>query len=189
MTTVEVTAEARSGHPLEQLELQVTGMTCGSCAMRVQRTLAGVPGVSEARVNYATARASLTIEAGAVDVSELVAAVRKSGYDAGIFQHLVTATRCWYMPTTVNTHPSARRRRCREHQRRAPRRLRLPLRFRAVQLTYAVSAPARCSSRSVSASAGAAPSRSNIARASTSSAVASSGRSSASRQRPRPRSA
>ena len=82
MTTVEVTAEARSGHPLEQLELQVTGMTCGSCAMRVQRRLAGVPGVSEARVNYATARASLTIEAGAVDVSELVAAVRKSGYDA-----------------------------------------------------------------------------------------------------------
>ena len=82
MTAIEAPTSPSPALDVEQLELQVSGMTCGSCAMRVERTLARVPGVSEARVNYATARASIMIQAGAVDVQGLVAAVRKSGYDA-----------------------------------------------------------------------------------------------------------
>ncbi len=70
----------------EVVELDVSGMTCGSCAARVQRTLSRQPGVSDALVNYATGRATVELEPGAepgaVDVRQLVAAVQGAGYGA-----------------------------------------------------------------------------------------------------------
>ncbi|RFU48752.1 heavy metal translocating P-type ATPase [Paraburkholderia sp. DHOC27] len=64
-------------------ELDISGMTCASCAMRVEKALAKVPGVSRATVNLATERASVDVDASlnvAPDV--LVNAVRKAGYEA-----------------------------------------------------------------------------------------------------------
>ncbi|HXA54992.1 MAG TPA: heavy metal translocating P-type ATPase [Solirubrobacteraceae bacterium] len=71
------------------VELDVTGMHCGSCAARVQRALAGQPGVSDALVNYATGRATveLTDGAEALDTGRLIGAVRESGYDAAPAAH------------------------------------------------------------------------------------------------------
>jgi cation-transporting ATPase V/Cu+-exporting ATPase len=66
----------------EVMELDVSGMTCGSCATRVQRTLARQPGVSDALVNYATGRATLEIDPEALDVEQLAAAVQGIGYGA-----------------------------------------------------------------------------------------------------------
>ncbi len=66
----------------EVIELDVSGMTCGSCAARVQRTLSHQPGVSEALVNYATGRATVELASGAVDPETLVAAVKGAGYGA-----------------------------------------------------------------------------------------------------------
>lgn len=71
-----------SGEFREAIELDVSGMTCGSCAARVQRTLAQQQGVSEALVNYATGRATVELEHGDRDVERLVSAVRTIGYDA-----------------------------------------------------------------------------------------------------------
>jgi copper-transporting P-type ATPase V len=64
------------------VELEVSGMTCGSCAARVQRALARQDGVSEATVNYATGRASVELADGVVDPEQLIEVVRKAGYDA-----------------------------------------------------------------------------------------------------------
>ncbi|MDP9069464.1 MAG: heavy metal translocating P-type ATPase [Actinomycetota bacterium] len=61
------------------LDFDVEGMTCGSCAARVQRTLAEQEGVADAEVNFATAKARVTTEA-AVDPDALVAAVDRVGY-------------------------------------------------------------------------------------------------------------
>lgn len=62
------------------IRLQVTGMTCASCVMRVEKTLKAVPGVESASVNLATEQASVT--AGpAVNAQALAAAVRQAGYD------------------------------------------------------------------------------------------------------------
>jgi Cu+-exporting ATPase len=58
-------------------------MTCGACAVTVQDRLQRAPGVTEATVNYATARATVTLADGAPPVSALVAAVRDAGYDCG----------------------------------------------------------------------------------------------------------
>ncbi|WP_042298236.1 heavy metal translocating P-type ATPase [Paraburkholderia bannensis] len=69
-----------------QAELDIRGMTCASCAMRVEKALAKVPGVTRATVNLATDRATVEATADAPDAAalaqQLVAAVEKAGYEA-----------------------------------------------------------------------------------------------------------
>lgn len=62
------------------IKLQVTGMTCASCVMRVEKTLKAVPGVNQASVNLATEEATVNADAS-VTADSLAAAIRKAGYD------------------------------------------------------------------------------------------------------------
>ena len=66
-----------------RVELDVSGMSCGACAARVQRALVGLSGVSDARVNYAMGRASIELEAGVPD-ADLISCVRRAGYEASL---------------------------------------------------------------------------------------------------------
>ena len=59
-------------------EFAIGGMTCASCAARVEKKLGRVPGVTAA-VNYATEKAQVTADAG-VTAAELIAVVEKTGY-------------------------------------------------------------------------------------------------------------
>ena len=77
MTTIPSTPAEADRH---EVELAISGMTCASCAHRVERRLGKIDGV-EASVNYATERALVTAPA-AVDVAALVAAVEAAGYGA-----------------------------------------------------------------------------------------------------------
>ena len=65
----------------DHLELPITGMTCASCANRIERKLNKLDGVS-ASVNYATEKATVDFDAGATPAEELVAAVEAAGYGA-----------------------------------------------------------------------------------------------------------
>ncbi|CAD5138790.1 MULTISPECIES: cation-translocating P-type ATPase [unclassified Microbacterium] len=62
------------------VELEIGGMTCASCAMRIEKKLNRLDGVT-ATVNYATEKASVTVPAG-VDTALLIAEVEKTGYTA-----------------------------------------------------------------------------------------------------------
>ncbi len=73
--TMEHTAEA-----VRELRLDVIGMTCGSCAARVEKTLNRQPGV-EASVNFATGEAVVRIAGEAPPFEVLREAVRARGYD------------------------------------------------------------------------------------------------------------
>jgi Cu+-exporting ATPase len=64
-------------------DLAVTGMTCGSCAARIERTLNELDGV-EATVNYATDRAAVRYDPERVGPDDLVAAVCELGYGATV---------------------------------------------------------------------------------------------------------
>lgn len=64
------------------VDLDITGMTCASCATRVERKLNKLPGV-EAMVNFATEKARVHSEAP-VPVEELIAAVEQAGYGASL---------------------------------------------------------------------------------------------------------
>ncbi len=66
----------------QSLELAIGGMTCASCAARVEKKLNRVPGVT-ATVNYATEKAAVTY-AGAVTPDALVAVVEATGYSAAL---------------------------------------------------------------------------------------------------------
>jgi P-type Cu+ transporter len=70
-----------------ELELAIGGMTCASCAHRVERKLNKMTGVT-ASVNYATERATVTFPAG-VSVADLVATVEATGYTATVPQPTV----------------------------------------------------------------------------------------------------
>lgn len=64
----------------EQVELAITGMTCASCANRIERKLNKLPGVS-ASVNYATEKARVDYPADLAP-DDLVATVEAAGYGA-----------------------------------------------------------------------------------------------------------
>ncbi|MCY7413779.1 MAG: heavy metal translocating P-type ATPase [Salinibacterium sp.] len=61
--------------------LDISGMTCASCATRIERKLNRLPGV-EASVNYATEKAN--VHAQGVDIETLLAAVEAAGYAATV---------------------------------------------------------------------------------------------------------
>ena len=65
----------------EHLELPIAGMTCASCANRVERRLNKLDGVT-ATVNYATEKARVQFDPGAVAAADLVGAVEAAGYAA-----------------------------------------------------------------------------------------------------------
>lgn len=68
--------------PGQQVELALTGMTCASCANRIERKLNKLDGVT-ATVNYATEKAKVTYGDG-VSTDDLVAAVEAAGYGASL---------------------------------------------------------------------------------------------------------
>lgn len=65
---------------VSNLELDIAGMTCASCAARLEKALNKLDGVT-ATVNFALERASVTVPAG-YDPQSLVAEVEKAGYSA-----------------------------------------------------------------------------------------------------------
>ncbi|MFD0258589.1 heavy metal translocating P-type ATPase [Kitasatospora indigofera] len=71
------TAPAAAG---ERVELSIGGMTCASCAARIEKKLNRMDGV-EAVVNFATERARIDFGTG-VSVADLIATVERTGYTA-----------------------------------------------------------------------------------------------------------
>ncbi|MFD4533487.1 heavy metal translocating P-type ATPase [Kitasatospora sp. NPDC058492] len=65
-----------------EVELSIGGMTCASCAARIEKKLNRMDGVS-ASVNYATEKAKVAFPAG-VDVADLIATVEATGYSAAL---------------------------------------------------------------------------------------------------------
>jgi Cu+-exporting ATPase len=80
MTSTTAHAPAGREPALAEVELRIGGMTCASCAARVEKKLNRMDGVS-ATVNYATEKARVTYPEG-TEVADLIATVVKTGYTA-----------------------------------------------------------------------------------------------------------
>ncbi|MEU3569345.1 heavy metal translocating P-type ATPase, partial [Kitasatospora sp. NPDC036755] len=65
-----------------EVELTIGGMTCASCAARIEKKLNRMDGVT-ASVNYATEKAKVSFEGG-VEVADLIATVEATGYTAAL---------------------------------------------------------------------------------------------------------
>ncbi|OLT40119.1 copper-translocating P-type ATPase [Serinicoccus sp. CNJ-927] len=75
-----MSTDQSTGTNLAGVELQIGGMTCASCANRIEKKLNKLDGIT-ASVNYATEKASVTAPAG-YDAQLLIAEVEKTGYTA-----------------------------------------------------------------------------------------------------------
>jgi Cu+-exporting ATPase len=69
--------------PRERVELALDGMTCASCAARIERKLNRLDGV-QASVNLATERAAVAFDPERIDLPALIAAVEQTGYGAAL---------------------------------------------------------------------------------------------------------
>jgi P-type Cu+ transporter len=67
--------------PLDEVRLDITGMTCASCANRIERKLNKLDGV-QASVNYATEAATVRFDPARVDTARLLDTVAAAGYSA-----------------------------------------------------------------------------------------------------------
>lgn len=65
----------------KQTSLQITGMTCAACANRIEKGLNKLEGVSEANVNFAIERATVTYDPSVTDVAKMEEKIQKLGYD------------------------------------------------------------------------------------------------------------
>ncbi len=79
-TDTTTTSETPAPQPTSAVELAITGMTCASCANRIERKLNKLDGVT-ATVNYATEKAKVEFPA-ALPPEELVRTVEQAGYGA-----------------------------------------------------------------------------------------------------------
>ena len=68
--------------PRDRRELAIAGMTCATCAGRVERALSHVPGVTRVEVNLATEKA--VVEGLALRPAALIGAVQDAGYEADL---------------------------------------------------------------------------------------------------------
>jgi len=76
-------SQAVKNAPEERLDLPIEGMTCSSCAGRVEKRLNELDGV-EATVNFATERATVSFDPARVAPEDLVGAVADVGYSAAL---------------------------------------------------------------------------------------------------------
>ena len=74
--------DTQSAADVASVELEIGGMTCASCAMRIEKKLNKLDGVT-ATVNYATEKAKVTVPAG-IDTALLISEVEKTGYTAAL---------------------------------------------------------------------------------------------------------
>ena len=83
----------------ETVRLDIIGMTCASCAARIEKRLNNFDGV-EATVNYATEQATVTSALGSVTKQQFVDAVSSIGYQASpVVAHSITAADHAMTPT------------------------------------------------------------------------------------------
>src|ERR1700683_4835005 len=80
MSTVATRRPAPGSGEVRAAELSIGGMTCASCAARIERRLSRLGDVA-ATVNFATQTARVRFPA-AVDAADLIAAIAQAGYAA-----------------------------------------------------------------------------------------------------------
>jgi copper chaperone len=64
--------------------LDIQGMTCNHCVMRVQKALSAVPGVEKAQVTLQPGTARVEFDETAATAQALADAVAKAGYSASV---------------------------------------------------------------------------------------------------------
>ena len=69
---------------MKKTDLNIIGMHCASCSTLINRALTKTDGVSEANVNYATAKARVVYDENKLSENDLITIVKNKGYGASV---------------------------------------------------------------------------------------------------------
>ena len=72
---------------MKTTRLAIEGMTCGHCALTVEKALTSAPGVRAATVHLSSGAAEVEYDEHAVSPEQLMAAVKEEGYAATLHGH------------------------------------------------------------------------------------------------------
>ena len=75
-----------------RIDLPITGMSCASCAAAIEKGLTGLAGVTDAHVNFAAEKASLTYNTSAVALNDLITTIKDLGYDVAASEIILPIT-------------------------------------------------------------------------------------------------
>ncbi|WDL96634.1 heavy metal translocating P-type ATPase [Alicyclobacillus sp. ALC3] len=70
--------------PLQELDLNIEGMTCAACSARIEKVVGKLPGIDSIHVNLASEKGHVAFIPGLVKESDIIAAVQKAGYGAKV---------------------------------------------------------------------------------------------------------
>ncbi len=95
--------------PAKQTRLQITGMTCATCAGAVEESLSRVGGVSRAQVNLASEKATVEYDPSQATDKDLIRAVEDAGYGVAVSQAVfgITGMTCAACAGTVENAVSS----------------------------------------------------------------------------------
>ncbi|RJQ56931.1 MAG: copper-translocating P-type ATPase [Desulfobacteraceae bacterium] len=65
----------------QTVTLPVSGMTCANCAMNIERNVKKLSGVSNANVNFATERATVSFDPGSIKIVDIVEKIQRAGFE------------------------------------------------------------------------------------------------------------
>ncbi|MGG0299587.1 copper chaperone CopZ [Bacillus albus] len=66
---------------MEQLTLQVEGMSCGHCVNSIEGSVKKLQGVEQVKVQLAEGTVEVTIDSSAVTLKDIIAVIEEQGYD------------------------------------------------------------------------------------------------------------
>jgi len=69
---------------LKKVELPITGMSCASCVAKIEKGLSKMSGIVDAKVNFATEKATISFDPSQVHIGDFVSTVKDLGYEAGM---------------------------------------------------------------------------------------------------------
>lgn len=69
---------------LKKVDLPITGMSCASCVSKIEKGLSKMSGIADARVNFATEKATITFDPSQVHMGDFVSTIKDLGYEAGM---------------------------------------------------------------------------------------------------------
>jgi len=76
--TYQITAKG-----MEKIQLPIVDMNCASCAVTIEKEIRKLPGIQKAVVNGATEKAYVEFDRSETSVTQIIGAIKKSGYKAG----------------------------------------------------------------------------------------------------------
>lgn len=76
--------KTRTAGGLKKVSLPITGMSCASCASKIEKGLTGLSGIVEANVNFAAEKVNISYGPKEVHINDFVRTIKELGYGAGV---------------------------------------------------------------------------------------------------------